>query len=214
MAYSQPGSTRRRIYHFVRERLESGEPPTVREIQHHFGFKSAQTVQEHLEALIREGSLERSGERRARAYRLPEGNGDALRGSRRFGGAIPLLGRVQAGAMTSAVEDIEGYLPVSGQRKEEELFGLRVRGESMRDAGILPGDLVIVRRQPEAPDGSIVVALNGEEATVKRLRFNRGVPELHPENPDFEPIIPDSEDFRILGKVIEIRRDLEGRYGA
>jgi repressor LexA len=224
MAYSQPGSTRRRIYQFVRERLESGEPPTVREIQHHFGFRSAQTVQEHLEALIREGALERSGERRARAYRLPDdAYGGARDGGGRDGGArvagrlargIPLLGRVQAGAMTSAVEDIEGYIPVSIKREGEELFGLRVRGESMRDAGILPGDVVIVRRQPEAPEGSIVVALNGEEATVKRLRFREGRPELHPENPDFEPIIPDSEDFRILGKVIEVRRDLEGRYGA
>ena len=210
MAYSQPGSTRRRIYQFVRERLESGDPPTVREIQHHFGFRSVQTVQEHLEALIREGALERSGERRARAYRLPEGTG-SRRGS---GRGVPLLGRVQAGAMTSAVEDIEGYLPLSPGREGEELFALRVRGESMRDAGILPGDVVIVRRQPEAPEGSIVVALNGEEVTVKRLRFREGQPELHPENSAFEPIIPDSEDFRILGKVIEVRRDLEGRYGA
>ena len=208
MAYSEPGSSRRRIYQFVRERIEAGDPPTVREIQNHFGFRSAQTVQEHLETLIRQGSLERSGERRARAYRLPGGPG-----SRETGNLIPLLGRVQAGVMTTAVEDIEGYLPVNAGEKSGELFGLRVRGESMRDAGILPGDVVIVRRQPEAPEGSIVVALNGEEATVKRLRFRDGRPELHPENPAFEPIVPDSEEFRILGKVVEVRRSLEGRYG-
>jgi repressor LexA len=208
MAYSEPGSSRRRIYQFVRERIEAGDPPTVREIQNHFGFRSVQTVQEHLETLIRQGSLERSGERRARAYRLPEGSG-----SRETGSLIPLLGRVQAGAMTTAVEDIEGYLPVNAGEKREGLFGLRVRGESMRDAGIFPGDVVIVRRQPEAPEGSIVVALNGEEATVKRLRFRNGRPELHPENPAFEPIVPDSEEFRILGKVVEVRRSLEGRYG-
>ncbi|MFP4300506.1 MAG: transcriptional repressor LexA [Alkalispirochaetaceae bacterium] len=208
MAYSEPGSSRRRIYQFVRERIEGGDPPTVREIQHHFGFRSVQTVQEHLEALIREGSLERTGERRARAYRLPRGAG-----GRGGGTLIPLLGRVQAGRMTTAVEDIEGYLPVDSGTESEELFGLRVRGESMRDAGILPGDVVIVRRQSEAPAGSIVVALNGEEATVKRLRFRDGVPELHPENPAFEPIVPDAEEFRILGKVVEVRRSLEGRYG-
>jgi len=209
MAYSKPGNSRRRIYQFVRERIEAGEPPTVREIQHNFGFRSVQTVQEHLEALIREGSLERSGERQARAYRLPKENN----GNRGLGRLIPLLGRVQAGVMTTAVEDIEGYLPVDSEEKRDELFGLRVRGESMRDAGILPGDVVIVRKQPEAPEGSIVVALNGEEATVKRLRFSGGRPELHPENPAFEVIVPDSEEFRILGKVIEVRRNLEGRYG-
>lgn len=209
MAYSKPGSSRRRIYQFVRERIEAGEPPTVREIQQHFGFRSVQTVQEHLETLIREGSLSRSGERRARAYRLPEGADT----NREPGSFIPLLGRVQAGSMTTAVEDIEGYLPVDSREKREELFGLRVLGESMRDAGILPGDVVIVRKQPEASEGSIVVALNGEEATIKRLRFRAGRPELHPENPTFEVIIPDSEEFRILGKVIEVRRNLEGNYG-
>lgn len=204
MAYSKPGSSRRRIYQFVRERLAAGDPPSVREIQGFFGFRSAQTVQEHLEALIREGALERTGERRARAYRLPEGE-ERPRG-------VPLLGRVQAGAPTTAVEAIEGYLPVDPQQ-EEGLFGLRVRGESMRDAGILPGDIVIVRKEAAPPSGSIVVALVGEEATVKRLRILSGRAELHPENPAFSPIIPDSEEFILIGKVIEVRRSLEGRYG-
>lgn len=205
MAYSKPGSSRRRIYEFVRERLAAGDPPSVREIQQYFGFRSAQTVQEHLEALIREGALERTGERRARAYRLPEGEAISR--------GIPLLGRVQAGAPTTAVEDVEGYLPVDTRREQAELFGLRVRGESMRDAGILPGDIVIVRKEDAPPSGSIVVALIGEEATVKRLRLVRGRPELHPENPAFSPIVPDSEEFLLLGKVIEVRRNLEGRYG-
>ena len=111
MAYSQPGKRRREVYRFVRERLEEGNPPTVREVQHHFGFRSVQTAQEHLEALIREGALQRTGERRARAYRLPDGvagsdmqgrrsagrNGDRLSGA--GGGVIPLLGRVEAGAL-------------------------------------------------------------------------------------------------------------------
>lgn len=208
MAYSKPGKTREKVYQFVRRRLEEGDPPTVREVQEALGFRSAQSAQEHLEALVEQGALLRSGERRSRSFRLP--GGSATTGSV----AVPLLGRVQAGDMTTAVEDIEGYLPVDRGREGEELFALRVRGESMRDAGILPGDIVIVRKESEAPPGSIVVALAGEEATVKRLRRIGGRLELHPENPAFEPIIPDSEEFRIIGKVLEVRRRLEGSYGA
>ncbi|MFW5811719.1 MAG: transcriptional repressor LexA [Alkalispirochaetaceae bacterium] len=210
MAYSQPGKTRERVYQFVRRRLEAGDPPTVREVQEALGFRSAQSAQEHLEALVEEGALLRSGGRRSRGFRLPEG--DAFSTSRGTT-LIPLLGRVQAGAMTTAVENIEGYLRVEAEEQADTLFGLRVRGESMRDAGILPGDLLIVRSQSSAPAGSIVVALAGEEATVKRLVFVDGRAQLHPENPDFEPIIPDSEEFRIIGKVVEVRRSLEGPYG-
>ncbi|MBP2680732.1 MAG: regulatory protein LexA, partial [Candidatus Krumholzibacteriota bacterium] len=90
-----------------------------------------------------------------------------------------------------------------------QLFALRVHGESMIGAGILPGDLVIVRSQATAQSGEIVVALIGDEATVKRLRLRRGRIELHPENPAFEPIIPGPNECTILGKVIEIRRHLE-----
>jgi repressor LexA len=89
------------------------------------------------------------------------------------------------------------------------LFGLRVQGESMIAAGILPGDIVVVRRQSAADSGDIVVALVGDEATVKRLRIGKNRIELHPENPDFDPIIPDAAELMIIGKVIEIRRYLE-----
>jgi repressor LexA len=97
----------------------------------------------------------------------------------------------------------------------DELFGLRVRGESMVGAGILPEDVVIVRRQPAAPSGSIVVALVEDadgmepEATVKRLRLRGRRVELHPENPGFDVLLPGPEEVRLLGKVIEVRRDLE-----
>ena len=91
-----------------------------------------------------------------------------------------------------------------------ELFALRVRGDSMTGAGILPGDVVVVRRQSRAETGDLVVARLGDEATVKRLRMRRGRPELHAENPAYEPIVPDPEsDFALLGKVVEVRRHLE-----
>ena len=90
-----------------------------------------------------------------------------------------------------------------------QLFALRVQGESMTGAGIMPGDVVIVRSQPTAHTGEIVVALVEDEATVKRLRLGRGRIELHPENPDFEPLIFSPDECVILGKVIEVRRYVE-----
>jgi repressor LexA len=122
---------------------------------------------------------------------------------------VPILGRVQAGALTTAIEEPEGYVPISRKHELGKLFALRVRGESMTGAGILPGDIAIVHRQPTADSGDIVVALVGDEATVKRLHLNRKRVELHAENPDFPPIIPPPREVLILGKVIEIRRYLE-----
>jgi repressor LexA len=196
------GQTRERIYQFVRTRLLEGLPPTVREVRDAFGFRAIETAREHLETLVREGRLSKKPGK-ARGYSLPMGfKGDPVTI------AIPLLGRVQAGDLTTAVEDIEGYVPVQS-RGTGDLFALTVRGESMTGAGIMPGDIAIVRHQPTANAGDIVVALVGDEATVKRLRFQNGDIELHPENPDFEPIVPDPSELVILGKVIEIRRHME-----
>ncbi|MBP1727146.1 MAG: regulatory protein LexA [Deltaproteobacteria bacterium] len=200
MGRTPAGETRERIYRFVRDRLLGGFPPTVREVKEAFGFRSVQTAREHLEALVTEGRLAKEAGK-ARGYRL---GGDS-RPTR----LIPLLGRVPAGPLNIATEDLEGYLPIQGHRSGDDLFGLRVRGESMTGAGILPGDIVVVRRQPAADSGDIVVALIGGEATVKRLRIRRRRVELHPENPAFEPIIPDPADLTLLGKVIEVRRYLE-----
>jgi len=194
------GQTRERIYQFVRKRLLQGLPPTVREVRDAFGFKAIETAREHLETLVREGRLAKQPGK-ARGYSLPGGRGPVTV-------AIPLLGRVQAGQLTTAVEDVEGYIPVQ-TRGSGELFALTVRGESMTGAGIMPGDIAVVRHQPTADPGDIVVALVGDEATVKRLRFNKGTIELHPDNPDFQPIIPDPSELVILGKVIEIRRYME-----
>jgi len=203
MGRTPPGETRRRVLRFVRDRLLEGLPPTVREVQEAFGFRSVQTAREHLEGLVAEGRLAKE-RGKARGYRLPRGERPS-RPTR----LIPLLGRVPAGSLDLAVEEVEGYVPVQTRRGEGELFGLEVKGESMIGAGILPGDVVVVRRQPKASSGDIVVALVGDEATVKRLRIRGRRVELHPENPDFEPIVPDPGEVSILGKVIELRRSLE-----
>jgi repressor LexA len=197
-----PGQTRGQIFSFVRDRLLRGQPPTVREVQRAFGFRSVQTAREHLEGLVSAGKLDKDPGK-ARGYRLASEFGVPPQ-------LVPLLGRVQAGALTEAVEDPDGYVAVQGHVAGDELFALKVRGDSMMDAGILPGDLVIVRRQPAADSGEIVVAFIDGEATVKRLRIKRGRIELHPENVRFDPIIPDGDRLVILGKVIEVRRYLEG----
>ncbi|MBN2490809.1 MAG: repressor LexA [Planctomycetes bacterium] len=204
MGCTPPGETRQKILRFVQERLLAGRPPTVREVQAAFRFRAVQTAREHLEALVSAGQLAKEGGR-ARGYRLP-----AAAGAGAPPVLVPILGRIQAGALSTAVEDLEGYVAVEPRGSGvDELFGLRVRGESMRDAGILPGDIVVVRRQPTADSGDIVVALVGEEATVKRLRIHRRRLELHPENPDFAAIVPAREEVQILGKVIELRRYLD-----
>jgi repressor LexA len=172
-------------------------------VQEAFGFRSVQTAREHLEALVREGRLTKETGK-ARSYRLPE-TATTDPPTR----LVPLLGRVQAGPLDLAAQELEGYLAIQSRHDPGGLFGLRVQGESMVEAGILPGDIVVVRRQPAADSGDIVVALVGEEATVKRLRIRNRRIELHPENPDFEPIIPDSSELIIIGKVIEVRRYLE-----
>jgi len=200
MGKTPPGQTRERVFRHVRNRLAAGSPPTVREVQQAFGFRSVQSAREHLEALVGEGRLAKD-EGKARGYRLPGGEPPPVR--------VPLVGRVAAGALDAAIEDFDDYVPVRTHLDSAELFGLRVHGESMTGAGILAGDVVIVRRQATARTGDIVVALVGDEATVKRLRLRGRRVELLPENPAYEPIVPDPAEVRLLGKVIEVRRFLE-----
>jgi repressor LexA len=208
MGRTPAGRTREKIYRFMRGRLLQGRAPTVREVQERFGFRAVQSAREHLERLVEEGRLDkRPGE--ARGYRLP-GRETPIR-------MVPVLGRVPAGPVDLAVEDLEGYVSVSQDSVPQnggdgELFGLRIKGDSMRDAGILDGDLAVVRKQDHAENRDVVVALVGEEATVKTLRrFGRGKSgrvELHPANPAYAPIVPDPDELSLLGKVIEIRRTL------
>jgi repressor LexA len=216
-----PGQTRERVLAFVQERLLAGDPPTVREVQAAMGFRAVQSAQQHLDALVAQGRLHRPqgrSARQSRRYRLPRHPGQEGPGAVAqipMIPMVPILGRVQAGALALAVEDIEGYVPATGSslrvagRTVRDLFALRVRGESMTGAGILPGDLVLVRRQATARSGEIVVALVGDEATVKTLFVRGRRVELRPENPAFTPIvITPPEELQLLGKVVEVRRVL------
>ena len=197
-----PGETRKKIYTFVRDRILAGNPPTIREVQSAFKFRAVQTAREHLERLVSEGLLAKDAGR-SRGYRLAaERSGPPTR-------LVPLVGRVQAGSLTTAVEVPDGYVAVQAQDPGAELFALRVRGDSMRDAAILEGDIVIVRRQPRATSGDIVVALVEDEATVKRFWHQGNRMELRPENQDYPVIVPPPRALVILGKVIEVRRYLE-----
>lgn len=216
MGRTPRGQTRQRVLAFVRERLLAGSPPTVREVQQAFGFRSVGTAREHLDALVADGKLDKPGDRRHRGVQLP--------GTKRRAGLaprlVPLLGRVQAGALTEAIEDADGHLLVEMHRSADELFALRVRGDSMAPE-MLEGDVLIVRRQPRAESGDVVVALVAGEATVKRLwietrletrletRSGRGRIELRATNPDYPPIVPDGE-LTLLGKVVELRRSFDG----
>ena len=172
---------------------EHGYAPSVREICAAVGLQSTATVHYHLNPLRQDGLIEMDNMKK-RTITLS----DSHRADR-----IPVVGVVTAGLPILAVENIEGYLPWDG---EAGCFALRVRGDSMIGAGILDGDRVIVRPQPTAQHGEIVVALLGEEATVKRLYRRDGKILLLPENPNYSPI--DGTEATILGKVKAVYRDL------
>jgi len=204
MGRTPRGETRKKVYEFVRRRLLDGLPPTVRDVQEAFGFRAVQSAREHLEALVEEGLLAKAAGQ-ARGYSLPELAARDAAPTR----LVPLLGRVQAGRLTSALEEPSGYLPIRSRRPEKELFALRVRGDSMNGAGILSDDIVVVRRQSNAENGEIVVALVDDEATIKRLHRRGSRLELRPDNPDFENIVPKPGELQLLGKVIEVHRYLD-----
>ncbi|HWO70736.1 MAG TPA: transcriptional repressor LexA [Actinomycetota bacterium] len=196
----------RRILEFIRETVrERGYPPTVREIGEAVGLTSSSSVHSQLANLERLGLLRRD-RTKPRAVTL------ARPVTRAEGVAIPLLGRIAAGGPILAQENVEDYLTVPvGFAEEADHFALRVRGDSMEGAGILDGDLVVVRRQDVAEDGDIVAALlpgpAEDEATVKRFRRRDGRVLLVPENPALEPFeLPPGG--RILGKVVAVLRRL------
>lgn len=186
------------ILEYIRDRLEDGLPPSVREICAALEIKSTSTAHKYLGELQERGLIEK-GSRLNRAITLPDDR--SIR--------VPLVGTVTAGQPILAVEEIEGYIPYrSRSLHSRDLFALRVRGESMINAGILDGDIVVVRRTPTAENGDIVVALVEDEATVKRFYKEKGHFRLQPENDEMEPIIVDS--VSILGRVISLIREYEG----
>ena len=195
---------RRQIVDFIQRTIEDrGYPPTVREIGADIGLKSSSSVHHHLRVLEEEGFVTRDGSL-TRALRVTADEADDRRGRARY---LPLVGRVAAGEPILATENIERLVPTS-----EDLFGggdlflLEVRGDSMIEAGILDGDLVVVSQQPTADEGDIVVAMLGDEATVKYFHRHADCIELRPANAAMEPIYAD--DVHIIGRVRGVIRSL------
>ena len=181
---------------------DSGYPPTVREIGFGVGLASPSTVHAHLAKLEAAGHIHRDPTKPRAMYVCRDAELEASRPRRAPVEALPLVGSVAAGAPRLAEQDVEDWVaaPFEGD------FVLRVTGESMIGAGILDGDLVVVKRQPTARDGEIVVAQIEDEATVKRLRRAGGRVHLMPENDAFEPIVVD--EVLILGVVVGVMRKL------
>ncbi len=176
---------------------EHGYPPSVREIGEAVGLKSPSTVHFHMKNLEKAGMIVKA-KKKTRAISLPHSEDGPPQDT------VPILGNVAAGAPILAEECIEDYLTFDTGGLSGEHFALRVRGESMRDAGILPGDLVVVHQQQRASAGDIVVAMINGEATVKTLRRRDGHVWLMPENPEYEPIPGDHAE--ILGRVTAVVR--------
>ncbi len=181
---------RSEILAYLREfQANNGYAPSIREIMEAVGLHSTASVHYHLKELSQSGEINIDGGKN-RAISLAQNHG------------VPIVGVVTAGQPILAVENIEGYLPWDGDR---ECFALRVRGDSMIDAGIFDGDKVIVRPQQTADHGQIVVAMIGDEATVKRLYRKNGEIWLMPENAAYEPI--DGTNAQILGRVRAVIRE-------
>jgi len=193
------------IFDFIRRYSETnGYPPTVRDIGKAVGLASSSTVHAHLANLEKLGLLRRDPSK-PRAMELLDRAGAMMRGAVNPG--LPLLGQVAAGQPILAEENVEEYIetpPACGGDSGEYL--LRVRGESMRNAGILDGDLVVVRPQETARDGEIIVALVEEEATVKRFFREGDHIRLQPENETMEPILV--RDVSVLGRVVGLMRSM------
>ncbi len=186
----------REIHSFIqRFRREKGSAPTIREIGRQFGISSTNGVRYYLNLLEKAGYIRRTGG-------ISRGIGPSTATATATPG-IPVLGRVAAGQPSLAEENWSGSLELTDMFGEtEQLFALQVRGDSMVDAGILPGDYVIVQKQETARAGEIVVACLGEEATVKYYQPRKDRVELVPANEKYEPILVTSDsDFRILGTV-------------
>jgi len=201
---------RRRILEFIAESIrERGYPPSVREIGEAVGLTSPSTVHAHLKVLQRDGYLRKDAERpRTIVVQFEPSSGAAMRV--RPVSHVPLVGNVAAGTGVLAEESVEEVLPLPEDfTGQGELFMLKVRGDSMIDAGILDGDFVVVRRGPDVTPGEIVVAgINGEEATVKTFRRRRGRIVLVPANPRLTEMEFRPDEVEIYGKVVTVLRRL------
>ncbi len=189
--------SQQKVYDYLVECADEGRVPSVRELCSATGLKSTSTVHLHLNTLEEKGLIER--EHGVNRCIKIVGRGEKSTN-------VPVLGRVAAGEPILAVEEIEGYVPVPESiRRGRELFALTIKGESMINAGIFDGDIVVVHRTPVANNGDIVVALVDDSATVKRFYKENGHYRLQPENDDYEPIIVD--EVVLLGTVITLIRN-------
>ena len=187
-----------KILDFIKMEIEQkGYPPSVREICAGVGLKSTSTVHAHLNHLEQQGLIRRDSTK-PRAL-------EVIDGTQARGRSVPLVGKVTAGLPILAIENIEDYLVLPQDRfGRDELFGLRVQGESMIEAGILDGDVIVVRQQNNAENGEIVVAMIEDEATVKRIYYEKKRVRLQPENRFMEPIY--AENAQVIGKVVALFR--------
>jgi repressor LexA len=201
---------RREILDFIAAQIrERGYPPSVREIGEAVGLTSSSTVHAHLTTLQKQGYLRRDPTKpRAIEVRYDATSGAVI--ERRPTRHVPLVGDVAAGTNVLAQENVEELLPLPEDfTGTGQLFMLRVRGDSMIDAGILDGDYVVVRQQEEAERGDIVVAgIPGEEATVKTYSRKGGKVVLVPANARLEPMVFDPDDVTVFGKVVTVLRRL------
>lgn len=172
--------------------LEQGYCPSVREIAEAVGLRSPSTVHSHLKILEENGYLQKS---KGKTRSLSVSGQISYKN-------VPVLGTVRAGEPILAVQDAVGYVPFEGHG--DDLYALTIKGDSMKDAAILEGDIVVVRPQATAQNGQIVVALIDDEATVKRLKIDKKHIWLMPENPDYSPI--DGSECSILGVVVAVYR--------
>lgn len=203
------GLTKRQemILQFVLEYIQKeGYPPSIREIGKRFEIGSLRGVTVHLDALEKKGFIARANT--PRSIKITH---SAYQPANRVV-MLPLVGSIAAGTPILAQEDVEDLIPVPSQmvRNIEGAFLLRVRGDSMSGEGIMPRDLVVIKPQVHANHGDLVAFLLGEEATVKRIHFEGSGVKLMPSNPAYDPIIVDTEDSRIIGRVVGLIRDYEG----
>jgi len=185
-----------KVLDFIRQRIGDNLPPTIREIAQELGFSSTGTVRDYLKALEKKGYLKRS-RNLSRSIKLLRDNFK-----------IPIISSIAAGKPNLAYEDIEGHVDPDdlflGRLSYNDVFALRVKGESMKEAGILEGDVAIIKKQPSAEDGDVIAALlENNEATLKRLRYKGNRPFLEPANKDYQII---REHFTIIGKLITVIR--------
>lgn len=202
MAYGKISEKQKEILEYIKsEILNRGYPPAVRDICEAVHLKSTSSVHSHLETLEKNGYIRRDPTK-PRAIEIID---DTFNLSRREVVNVPLLGRVAAGEPLLAVENIESYFPIPSEyMPNEETFMLKVKGESMINAGIFDGDNILVQRQPTASNGDMVVALVNDSATVKTFYKEDDHYRLQPENDTMDPIIV--EECTVLGKVFGVFR--------